>query len=154
MENDNFLICRDDKSDNIEPFILKVNNKLINRLKYSPVHSNYLLSASAHKNSLIKIINNKYEEINIDDSAQLLIIPELNKNELLFYISEGKDDEDNIDTFMKILKLNLFYQNSLNLFDVKKRMSQILLNLDTFWERFNVSKINLTNSFKLKKFKK
>jgi hypothetical protein len=157
----NYIICReneaiDENASNKKIFILNADDKLINKLKYSPIHNKNLLT-DLDKKSMIKMINehtinNEHYIDSIDNIKQILIIPELEKDELLFYISDGKLDENNFDVFLKILKINLYYQNSLNTYNIKKRLSHILLNIDTFWEQYNVSKINLTNSFRLNEF--
>jgi hypothetical protein len=138
---------------NNEIFIIKIDNKTINKLKFSQIHKNNLFLKKEECESILKIIENKKYEIKFEiENTQIMIIPELNKEELLFYISDGRNDNINLETFLKILRINLYYQNSLHLFENKKRLENILLNLDTFWERYNVTKINLTNSFMLKKF--
>ena len=153
---ESYILCQESK-ENSKFFLLKVEEKIINKLKFSQIHNKCLLKNTVDDKSLLNIMkkynNNKKINIQFDkENTQILVIPELNEDELLFYISDGKSDEYDIKTFLKILTINLYYQNSLSSFDIKKRMTNILLNIDTFWERFNVSKINLTNNFRSKRF--
>jgi hypothetical protein len=145
------LICKNDK-DSV--YIHKTNKEKFIKLTFSQIHKKNLISIKKDDHEEFSKFDKifKDHDVLLDTiDTEIILIPELNKNELLLYINECVH-QNTLKEFKKILKMNLYYQNSLNVFDVKKRLCDIMENLDNFWEKYNVVNINLTESFKSKKF--
>lgn len=153
------LICKNNKEDvdrlKIENiFIHKINKETFSKLKFSQIHKKNLILIDKDKHEEFNNFRKMFSDNNIllsSGNTEILLIPELEKNELLLYIGDYVQ-EYNFAEFKKILKMNLYYQNSINIFDIKKKLCAIMENLDNFWEKYNVTNINLTDNFKFKKF--
>ena len=153
------LICKNDRDDvnklKIDDvFIHKINKEKFIKLKFSQIHKQNLILIDKEDHGEFNNFKKMFADNNIllsSENTEVLLIPELEKSELLSYIDDYAR-EYNFVEFKKILKMNLYYQNSLNIFDVKKKLCSIMENLDNFWEKYNVTNINFTDSFKSKKF--
>lgn len=146
------VICRGYKNN---LYIRRINEEQFNKLKYSPIHKNNYINVTnelkKEKKKFEKLFSDHGIKTTKSDNFNIIFTGELRRDDLVLYLNEVKY-ENNLINFKKLLMINLYYQNSLVSFENKKRFNLILENLDNFWEKYNVIKINLTNKFRAKKF--
>lgn len=134
--NNCYVLCLKEKTQDKVLYMLKsVNNMIFNKLLFNDIHKqNYktMTKTEIKESSFIKMPKKLKEST--EEQIKIILMPELDKYQLIHYLDIYNDEPDNIKKYAKYLAMITYNQVSINRLKIIRQLDKLLEEQSMFWE--------------------
>ena len=147
----NNQLKKKDVDNALSNYLIKaIDDNIFKRLIHNEIHKKFNFQVPRSELTLIKKKSKTNE--NPNEIVNVLMMPELNKNQLRIYLNTYNDEPDNLKKYAEYLAIISYNQVYPNRFQVKKYLEKLLEDQSGFWEDDYNCNITLNNIFIKRRF--